>query len=183
VTARKLRSVASLGQVATHASGNYELEFTVPAGTTAFVIEAEVAGQDPVQTVRPVTAPLEGVDLALPAGAEPSEYARLLAEVTPLLAGTALTDLVEDDTHDDLTNLAVATARLPKQIGDLATATRLAQATGQSAESFFGLLQQDLPSDIPGLAHLRTDQLADALARAAKAVRVAPIPDLSGSVR
>ncbi|MGW3285411.1 Tc toxin subunit A-related protein [Streptomyces sp. NPDC001002] len=167
VTARKLRSAAPLGQVATDASGAYQLEFVIPAGTTAFVVEADAEGQDPVQVVRPVSGPLEGVDLTLAEVQGPSDYARLLAEVTPLLAGTALTDLVQDDTHDDLTNLAVATARLPRQIGDLAAATRLAQVTGRSAEAFYGLLSQDLPADIPRLAHRTTEQVSAALAKAA----------------
>lgn len=202
--ARRLRSEKRLGKAVTGSDGSYRIEYAPPKGAFDLVIRASSKGSDdasPVEEVRENPGPDETVDLTVPDSPEP-EYARLLAEVTPLLDGVALTELAGDGVdrggtgHEarnaltakargaihgdsaaggDLGFLARATGRDATRIGYLALAHRHAAATELPAEAFYGLLRQGFPADLSALAKLPTGDLVAGLTAAADTGVIDPV--------
>jgi peptidoglycan hydrolase-like protein with peptidoglycan-binding domain len=82
-----------------------------------------------------------------------SEFERLEIELIPLLRGSSLSlaQLTEDEEHDDITFLSGKTGRPALHIAFLSLAHRLRRETDISAEIWYGLLRQGLPTQLPNL--------------------------------
>ncbi|MFD3523519.1 neuraminidase-like domain-containing protein [Streptomyces sp. NPDC058653] len=160
----RLRSTSGLGETRTGNDGRYRLEYRPPDGPAGLVARVTAPDGRTAEVIRPAPGPREVVDVALPADPR-SEYARLLAAVTPRLDGADPAGL----STDDVGLLAHATGRSPEHIGHLSTAARLAAATGESPELFYGALRRGLPSDPGDLALLPADTVRAALVTAAEA--------------
>src|SRR5215204_3979026 len=95
-------------------------------------------------------------DLVIPRDAfhGPSEYERLVAELTPLLAGSSLSSLAEltqDEKHHDITFLAGKTGLTSEYIAYVSWAHRLQKETELEAEIYYGFFRQGLPTQLPRL--------------------------------
>lgn len=112
VYARRLRSEKRLGKAETDSDGSYRIEYAPPKGAYDLVVRVVLDDENPIEVVRENPGSDETVDLTVPDSPEP-EFARLLAEVTPLLDGAVLTDLtagptVPQGTRGDTTALSAA---------------------------------------------------------------------------
>ncbi|MGW0535606.1 Tc toxin subunit A-related protein [Streptomyces sp. NPDC003032] len=169
---RRLRSEAPAGQVTTGPDGTYRLSCPAPDTPADLVVRAcrprPGGGELTAELLRTAPGPRERVDLTLPADGT-TEYERLLAEITPLLDGTALAELTQSGDRQDLGFLARATGRNTAQIGYAATAARHAATTGLPAEHFYALLRFGLPSALTALARTSPAGLRAALLAAADA--------------
>ncbi|MFB8278051.1 Tc toxin subunit A-related protein [Nocardia colli] len=144
VAERRLRSEELLGQDRTDADGRYRVDYQRPGGSVGVIVRAAHNGGPTVESGRePMNSGETVVDLNLPVASK-TEYASVLAAVTPLLDGATIGSLELDDAN----SLAAVTGGDADQIEDLATAARHAEATGQSAELFYGALRQGLPRDL-----------------------------------
>jgi hypothetical protein len=173
---RDLRSEELLGEV-TVSNGIYEIGFTAEQFSRAEKARADIL----VRVSNPAGLPLAEssvffngppvarVDLVIGDGAArgPSEYESLVAEITPLLQGLGVTDLVEDDTNQDVTFLAGETGEDPARIALLILSQRLKQRT-LPAEVFYGLFREGLPTRLSALLAQRPEVLTRALVRAAE---------------
>ncbi|KAH7138742.1 hypothetical protein B0J11DRAFT_515200 [Dendryphion nanum] len=113
----------------------------------------------------PVDAVVDLVVVSV-AGKTPCEFDLLVQDIKPLLDGVGFEDLVEDDTHKDITFLAGETAQDADKIRDLAGAFKAAISApkaGISAELFYGIYRQNLPSDPKALVTLNIDAIMEAL--------------------
>ena len=81
----------------------------------------------------------------------PSEYTRLLDEITPLLEGLSPADLEENDEHHDISFLTGETGEDAQRITFLVLAHRLMNKTSLAADIFYGLFREGLPTDLPTL--------------------------------
>ncbi|MFZ3495475.1 neuraminidase-like domain-containing protein [Streptomyces sp. 5.8] len=166
VSVRTLRSHEPLGETNTAADGGYRLECPVPDGPAELLVRASWNGCS-TQAVRALADVEEHLELRL-AGAAPSLYARLSTAVGSHLDGLRLDEVGTDSDSHDLGYLSRATGHAGRDIGRLAQAARLEQSTGLSAESFFGLLSRELPSDASALAQRSTEEVRASLATAAE---------------
>ncbi|GGP94038.1 Tc toxin subunit A-related protein [Streptomyces melanogenes] len=178
--ATRLWSQVPLGEAVTDAAGVYRIEFTaadMPDTGAGLLVRASAEGHDAERVVPGSgtdTPAGSGLDLHLP-GYGPSEYARMLATVTPLLDGTDPADLVEDDTRHDIGRLALLAGLSLDRVGRLASAAGLARATGLPAEPFYGLLAHNLPAELTALAQRSSEEMRSVFAAAAKAHVIAPV--------
>ncbi|MFE5806233.1 neuraminidase-like domain-containing protein [Streptomyces sp. NPDC056491] len=166
VSVRTLRSHEPLGETNTAADGGYRLECPVPDGPAELLVRVGWNGCS-TQAVRALADVEEHLELRL-AGAAPSLYARLSTAVDRHLDGLRLGEVGTDADRHDLGYLSRATGHAGRDIGRLAQAARLAQSTGLSAESFFGLLSRELPADPSALAQRSTEEVRASLAAAAE---------------
>lgn len=175
VTARRLRSEQLLGEAVADADGTFRVGIPGYPPGVPLVVRAGVDGSA-TEVLLSAGAGDGVVDLVLPAE-QSTEYAELLAAVTPLLDGAHLADLGGGGTPDDIGYLARAVGHDMPGISRLAAAARLARATGRSAEAFYGLLSQGLPGGLADLAQRRTTEVRAALAAAVDAGTVASSDD------
>src|SRR6202011_4568913 len=98
----------------------------------------------------------------------PSEYAVTLAAVEPLLDGAELPDLVQDDTHQDISFLAGETGLDATNIQFLVTAWKssVSASNAISQDTFYGLFREGLPTDVKTLSALNIDIIMDAVNKA-----------------
>lgn len=97
-----------------------------------------------------------------------SEYDLILAAVQPLLDGAQIQDLVQDDTHQDISFLAGETGLDPTNVQLLVTAWKANASTNNviSQDTFYGLFREGLPTDINALVALNIDVIMSALNKA-----------------
>ncbi|WP_406388643.1 neuraminidase-like domain-containing protein [Streptomyces sp. NBC_00211] len=164
LVSRRLRSTNRLGETRTGSDGRYRLEYEPPAEPAALVVRVSSPDDRSAEVTCPVPRAEEVLDLALPTDPR-SEYARLLAAVTPLLDGADPAEL----TSEEAGFLGHSAGSDPGRVRHLAAAARLAAATGRSPEPFYGLLRRGLPEDLGALAVRRTSAVRDALAAAVEA--------------
>ena len=147
---KDLRREELLGEATTDRDGRYAITYTAQQFRRAEKDHADLrvgaytqAGREMASSpVRFNAAADETVDLV--AGDEvyrgPSEYDRLVRELTPLLDGLTFAELTEDQEHQDVTHLSGETEQDPVRIAFLIKAQRLMQKTDVQAEVFYGLL-------------------------------------------
>jgi hypothetical protein len=149
---QRLRERIRLAEGRTSEEGRYRLHYAVPEdapGRVLLVLEAAGGGLAGTLRSEPTpAAPDLIIDLAAPS-ADPSEYGALHGAVTPQLRGLPLTDVVEDDTHHDISFLALETGRGQEQIMRLVVSARLEQARGIPAAAFYAFLAARVPSSLP----------------------------------
>ncbi|WP_063043904.1 Tc toxin subunit A-related protein [Nocardia pseudovaccinii] len=156
---RRLRSEVPLGECITGADGQYRVDFSASSEAVGLTVRASVDGRSAAAVVRTGE---RRVDLQLPVD-ERSEYARLLAAVTPLLDGVSIGGLDDADSR----SLAQATRFEDGQVEALVGATRAAEETGLPAELFYGVARRGLPGDPLALGRWRPIDIAEALDAAA----------------
>ncbi|MEU7144800.1 neuraminidase-like domain-containing protein [Nocardia sp. NPDC046473] len=165
VTERRLRSEAPLGESVTGADGRYRIDYAPAGGAVGVIVRAAHNGGPSVESSREPAGTGETiVDLHLPVDSR-AEYAAVRSAVTPLLDGATISGLGTADTD----SLAAATGTDADQIEDLATAARHAEATGLSAELFYGALRQGLPRDLAAFTARPAAQIEAAVTAAVTA--------------
>jgi Tc toxin complex TcA C-terminal TcB-binding domain/Neuraminidase-like domain len=155
-----LRNEELLGETRSDAKGNYEIRYGPQQFRRAEKGSADlrVAAFDD-QKQQLVSSPIvfnarseEIVNLSI--GGEyrgPSEFENLLGEIEPLLQDVPLHELIEDDSHQDITFLANESGQNPQRITFLVVAHRLSRQTGLAAEAFYGFFREGLPTSLPAL--------------------------------
>jgi hypothetical protein len=172
---KDLRSEQLLGETNTDANGQYEITYTseqfrrADKGTADLRVAAlDERGREIVSSGVIFNAqPIETVDLV--AGEEVSalsEYERLLQELVPLLEDVPLRELNADDVNF-LANDTQIDSTLIRQLSDSARLAQESKDRGEahaiSAEVFYGLLRQNLPSDLSALLSHNRELLRRAL--------------------
>lgn len=153
---RDLRSEELLGAATTNKTGSYEIRYTAEQFRRAEKKSADLV----VRALGPNESPLGESSILFNAPPEatvnlvisgeyrgPSEYERLLSEITHLLEGIDLAELREDAEHQDITFLSRETGNDPQRVGFLLEAHRLMKKTKLPAEVFYGFARQGLPID------------------------------------
>jgi peptidoglycan hydrolase-like protein with peptidoglycan-binding domain len=169
-----LRSREALGIAVTDAAGRYFIRYTAAQFSRAEKKSADLVvqvldGTGKVLVSSPVmfNAPPDAViDLMISGGVYPgpSEYEQLVEALNPLLPpGITFADLVEDETHQDISFLAGETGQDPQRIAFLAAANRLGLKTGLPAEAFYAFFRQKLPTDLAALHGRGSGPLRSAL--------------------
>ncbi|MFI6996946.1 neuraminidase-like domain-containing protein [Nocardia sp. NPDC050175] len=160
VIERRLRSETPLGESITEADGRYRVE--VDAAVRGLVVRAAHNGAPEVEATRQTVGNGATVDLRLPAG---SEYATVVARVTPLLDGAALSALGAADVD----YLADATGQDRESIAQLAVAEQQAAELEQPGQLCYGMLRQGLSQDLDELGRYPSGELIAAIEAAAAA--------------
>ncbi len=161
---RDLRSEELLGEARTCLCGFYEVRYTPDQFKRAekrwadLVVRAWGEAADPV-AMSPIqfNAPASIiVDLLAGGGVYrgPSEYERLIRELTPLLDGVALPML----TDEDLAFLSGETGRPGEQLKQARAAAKLSVETEIAPEAHYAFLRRSLPEDLRTL--LKSDEAA-----------------------
>src|SRR3569832_2087994 len=158
---KDLRSEEALGKVKTDSDGRYQIQYTAELfqrreKKTADLIVRVFNPDERIVAASPIifnAKPIEIVDLVMGGGEYrgPSEYAQLMAELTPLLGEIPLADLKEDEQFQDVTFLTGETEIKPQLIAFLILAARHSRTTNVPPEAFYGLFRQNLPTNLPAL--------------------------------
>jgi len=177
---KDLRSEYPLGTSKTDNDGRYEIHYmpkqiSKPEKGVADLVVRAYAEDGSVLVESSVhfnVGAEASVDLMVGGGqyAGPSEFERLVAEITPLLDGAAPADL----TDDDVKFLAGETDEPAERIGFWVTAVRAAGLTDIPAEAYYGLFRESVPTDLPKLLAQSPVVLRQAL-EAAVSQNIAPI--------
>lgn len=154
----RLRKEAELGQGPTAKNGYYEIQYAPPqanrkvreAFQTVVRVEdrrAKVLHRSEPRRPRPV----EWIDFMAGGGVFPghAEFDQRLLALRPALEGAKLTDVVEDEAHQDISFLARETDLKRDEIMELVVAHRLAERTKLAPEIFYAFLRQGLPPSRP----------------------------------
>ncbi|MFI7121771.1 neuraminidase-like domain-containing protein [Amycolatopsis sp. NPDC049868] len=165
LSAQRLRSAVALGETTTGTGGEYRIEYSYSEPGVDLLVQVTSADGQATAAFRAGTN--GRADLTLPD--DRTEYAALLDDISPLLDGAAVADLVETGDQRDHTYLARATGQDPTRIGFLATADQLAAASGLPAELFYGLLRKGLPPELSTLAEMPAEKVRTALTAAVDA--------------
>jgi len=206
---KDMRSEQTLGQPAvTDENGAYEIKYRASEFARAeksnadMIVRVTDDSGTPTVSSQIIFNASETQVVNLSAGGEVrllSEYEIMLKEITKLLEGVLLTDLVENSEHQDISFLAGETGFDPQRITLLSRAAQLeheAQLPGSpgietrlqsrethsvvhvSAVIFYGLMRQGVPGRLTALLSETTDALRHALEQSAKSNI---IPSLSSS--
>jgi Tc toxin complex TcA C-terminal TcB-binding domain/Neuraminidase-like domain/Putative peptidoglycan binding domain len=171
---RDLRNEEQLGHAVTDKQGHYQINYFASQflrnekGSADLIVRvSDGAGTTPVSSPIIFNAkPVEIVDLTF--GAESralSEYETMIAELTPLLQSVPLSELVENDEHQDISFLSGETGFDPMRITWLVQAENLKRETQIRAEVFYGLFRQKLPTNLQDLLGPVTQPLRQSLER------------------
>lgn len=133
--------------------GSYRLRYQVPASLTgALLVVVDARSQhleEPITSQVMEAVPDLLVDLRLETP-DRSEWATLVSSIQPLLDGLELTDIVENDEHEDVTFLARELARDAESIMRAAVAARMEAASSIPGAVFYAFLRQHVPASLPG---------------------------------
>lgn len=163
--------------VTTADDGSYTLTYTPAAGGRSDLrlqvstVTIGTAGMiiNPVETT-PSSAsiltdagPLEVVNFVLSGEANQplSEFELILTDLKPLLGARNLADLTEDASHHDISLLSIQSGYSSEQVAALVTAHKLGKTT--PAAVIYGLIRQELPSNVLALGAAHPDVLLKAL--------------------
>ena len=195
---RELREETLLAEGRTFRNGFYEIGYLPPRTRGVykkrFNLVVKIFGKE--GELRLTSAPVfkvrreEWVNL-MAGGREyagDSEYETLLEIIAPVVDRLPLTDLVENDEHQDISFTARETGLNAQQIMIQVVAHRLHEITGLDPAVFFAFFHQNLPNNLPnsilaasdrfqridllcrnllsGIAHLRPELQREALERA-----------------
>ncbi|MEU0094821.1 neuraminidase-like domain-containing protein [Kribbella sp. NPDC006257] len=178
--ARGLRSEQPLGTATTDTDGTYRIEYPALDSPFDLMLQVHDGDETVLETLQYSAGPDEAVDLVLPAVGG-SEYDAVLAKVRPLLDGSAISELPDDQAHADIDFLVRSSRAEPGQIRRLVIATRHAETTGLPAAWFYELLRLGQPADLSELAARPASSLQPASGSATEAV--AAEGDLPGRLR
>jgi ABC toxin-like protein/neuraminidase-like protein/putative peptidoglycan binding protein/virulence plasmid A protein len=167
-----------VGEAVTGPDGSYTLDHDLPSGKGRLDVRAVGAGGKEIPLAGPADKvdPEAPVNVVIPAAQLPTpdaEYARLVADLGPHLAGGKLSDAKEDDQQRDLSLLHEATGWDARLIALGATAERLATSTGVAPTVAYGLIRAGLPTDPVQLARVGPAGVGHALRKAVQAGVVA----------
>jgi Tc toxin complex TcA C-terminal TcB-binding domain/Neuraminidase-like domain/Salmonella virulence plasmid 28.1kDa A protein len=180
VFARRLRGEEFVAATRTGDIGDFQVGCAVVPSleTVRLTVRISDAQGSPLAEATVSARPGEDqrIDLVTAAVLE-SEFDGMLARVGPLLGGTPLVELAEDDRHRDISFLAEATGLDGVQIAQLVLAHRHAQATGLAASMFYGLLRRGLPGDLSAMARYPRDGSVGALRAAAEGGVISALGD------
>lgn len=187
---KDLRSKERLGKsepVTTDTEGRYEITYTaeqfsrVEKRSADLLVEArqnEEAGwiAAPIrfnaQSVEIIDVTLGGVYRG------PSEFSRLMDEITPLLDGLTMSQLTENSKFQDITFLSSDTGIDRHLIAWLAvSALRAEEEDLLQHEEYYGLFRKNLPTDLDALLEQETDALRGALENSARDNIVRPMAE------
>jgi hypothetical protein len=171
-----------LGKSAISATdGSYDLSYQIPPSAPGRVdLRVAVLSNDgkPVETTPSGTSiltdagALEVVDFAVSAAASAplSEFDLIQNDLQPLLAARNLADLTEDDTHHDVSLLAIQSGYSRDQVAALVRAHQLEEQTKTPAPLFYGLLRQGVAVGDANALHaanpaIRLSALQDAVSQ------------------
>jgi hypothetical protein len=152
---RDLRSEELLGEAKTDRDGHYKIAYTAgqfkraekqSADLIVRVLDANNSAlvESPIFFNAPAVTT---IDLTVGQVIQLSEYEQLINQITPLLNGLSLTDLTEDQQHQDITFLSGETGAERSHIEFVVAAARLSNQTAISAEAFYGLFRRNLPTN------------------------------------
>ncbi|WP_225826711.1 neuraminidase-like domain-containing protein [Streptomyces naphthomycinicus] len=164
VSARLLRSRQPLGETVTDAAGRYRVDHSPSAASPDLVVRSVTESGASAERTLENPGAHAVCDLSLPHDGR-SAHALLLADLAPHLDGARLAELT--DGSDDFGHLSRVTGREALECAHAAVAARHAEATGLSAEAFYGLLRQGLGPGLPALAARPVADLVAALRAAA----------------
>ena len=165
------------GSVALNADGSYEVAYKPNAKLTRQDLRVEVRdAQAAVETSPPAfsilmdAGMLEVLDFVLtgPAAMPSPEFARVLADIKPLMGRRPPAELKE------VSLLGLQSGRAPAQVAALAVAHRIAGSTKVPPEVFYALQREGLPADLKALQATHPDVLIAALASAVNKGTVPP---------
>jgi hypothetical protein len=149
---QQIRERLELAAGETSEDGRYHLRYHVPeeAPRPVLVVVEALSELFESRIFSPPTeaAPRLEIDLAF----EPrddSTWAQLVRSIEPLLDGLALDELVEGDTHQDLTFLFRELGESTETLMQVALSARLARAYDLPAPVFFAFLDQRVPASLP----------------------------------
>jgi hypothetical protein len=147
-----IRSRIPLATGRTRADGSYSVNYRPPANPPARVlIVVEARGSNlrtPLESALVEAAPDLQIDLRADVIDE-SEYATLVAGIKPLLDKLEMTDLVENDEHQDLSFLARELDKTVEDITLVALAARLEAAFDVPGAVLYAFLRLRVPSGMP----------------------------------
>jgi hypothetical protein len=150
---QRIRSRVRLVTGRTSEEGSYRLSYRPPPDDvpSKLLIIVEASSE---HLASPLLSPLVEAqpDLQIDLHVEPSdqsELAKLLRGITPLLDRLELTDLVENDEHQDLSFLARELGKTSEEIMRVVVAARLEAAFDIPTAAFYAFLRQRVPSALP----------------------------------
>ncbi len=148
---RRLRDRRELVAGETDERGGYRVRFHHEKSPERLLIEVEAHGgglREPLRSaLTPAAADLQ-VDLNEDAP-DTSEWTTLTNAIRPALEGLQLASLVENDSHRDVSFLALELATGTETIMRVLIAARLEAAFGIAAPAFYAFVRQRIPSAIP----------------------------------
>jgi hypothetical protein len=154
----RLRKEVELGKGPTAKNGYYEVHYAPPQANRKvresfqIVVRVQDRRGKVLHTSEPRRPrPVEWIDFMAGGGVFPghAEFDQRLFALRPALEGAKLTDVVEDDTHQDISFLAHETDLKHDEVMELVVAHRLAERTKLTPEVFYAFLRQGLPPSRP----------------------------------
>lgn len=178
---KDLRSKEPLGKsepVTTDTEGRYEITYTaeqfsrVEKHSADLLVEAR-QNEEADWIAAPIrfnAQPVGIVDVTLDGVYRgPSEFRRLVDEITPLLDGLTMAKLTENSQFQDITFLSNEAGVDRQLIAWLAvSALRAEEKDLLQHEEYYGLFRQNLPTDMDALLAQETDALRGALENSAR---------------
>jgi hypothetical protein len=166
---KEMRTEEQLGETTSDNNGHYHINYSSAqirrsGKSNADLIVRALNRDGKVLATSPLifkAAPEQTIDLTLDGAVQPtpSEYERLLNDVTPAMQGTPLAELKQDD----ISFLSGETRNDALHIAYLVIAARRSAKFNVPAAAFYGLFRQDLPTRAGALLLQKPDSLRQAL--------------------
>ncbi len=185
---KDLRHKEPLGKpepVTADTEGRFELTYTaeqfsrVEKGNADLLVEARRNKETDwiAAPIRFNAQPVEIVDITLDGVYRgPSEFRRLVDEITPLLDGLTMAQLTENSDFQDITFLSNETGVDRQLVAWLAvSALRAEEEDLLQHEEYYGLFRQNLPTNLDALLEQQTDALRGALEISARNNLIRPM--------
>ena len=187
---QQMRTRTELVAGATSQHGTYHLPYRAPRGApkpVLLVVEALSEHLDePLYSPLTPAQPELTIDLSL-TPTDQSEWATLVRSIEPLLEGVGLSELVQDQTHQDISFLAQELSQNTEVLMRVAVSARLGVVYDIPAPAFYAFLRQRVPAALPSplLDASQNFTLIDPLVQnvastGLRAVEPAPGPDADG---
>ena len=149
---RQIRELRELAVGETFEDGRYRVRYALPEdapGPVLIVVEALSEFFESRLFSQPTpAAPRLEIDLAFEPRDE-SQWATLVRAIEPLLDGLELDELVESDSHQDLTFLSRELGKSTEELMQVALSARLARQFDLPAPVFYAFLDQRVPASLP----------------------------------
>jgi len=178
-----IRRRVELASEHTERDGAYCVRYRIPENAAGRVLLVVEANGGPLSA--PIESPLTDAQpkLTINLAAQPldrSELTALTARLTPFLEGLELTDVVENDTHHDVTFLARELKTGTESVMRVLVAARLEAAFSIPMPAFYAFVRQRVPVTIPSplLDATQGFALIDALVRSIGSLVFALTTDL-----
>jgi Neuraminidase-like domain len=151
-----LRDEKLLGETTTDDAGGYRITYSheMSGPDQAKKVALIIRAFDPNGSLLGSSSPLfkvkpgETVDLGIKGKYRgPSEYERIVQDLTPLLQGLTLAELTEDDQRQDITYLAGKSGLDARLVATVAQAHQFSQQSGIRPEFFYALFRAGLAAE------------------------------------